>query len=78
MTDLKEVRIKSMERILVDLISLKHFYLGGSPAWVLIHAAYGHIKSTHYLEAVAGFDPQTLGALEKPTNSNDACESNNE
>jgi hypothetical protein len=40
---------------------LKNEYSPASSAWILIHAAKGHIKSLHYLDCESKFDPETLG-----------------
>jgi len=64
-SDLKNVRINCMAEILVHLQSLRNFYTPASPAWILIHAAQGHIQSVHHLESETNFDSETLGAIQR-------------
>jgi hypothetical protein len=61
MSDLKTARVECMKEVLTHLNSLKEFYMGGSPAWVLIQNAWGHVKSVLHLETETNFDAYTLG-----------------
>lgn len=58
---LKEERIEMLAETLNKIKELSLIYKEGSPAWVLIQASFGHIKSVHYLESEANFDEETLG-----------------
>lgn len=58
---MKVKRIKMLMDCLVNLQEIKNEYIGASPAWILINAAQGHLKSVHHLEAETNFDEETLG-----------------
>lgn len=57
---MKESRLKNIEDCLFYLKELSTSYKPASPGWILIQAAYGHLKSVHYLEK-SEFQEETLG-----------------
>lgn len=58
---LKSTRIDRMTNVLKQIKDLSKCYYEGSPAWILIQNAWGHINSVHHLETKTNFDPSTLG-----------------
>jgi hypothetical protein len=58
----KKLRVDLIDNCMKNLQNLSTFYNLGSPAWVLIQAAFGHIKSIRHLEEDSNFDEETLGA----------------
>lgn len=57
----KESRIKILKKLLIDLQDLRNNYVDASPAWILIHAAQGHLDSIRHLEQSTNFDDESLG-----------------
>jgi hypothetical protein len=58
---MKEDRIKDIVDAIDAIKDLQKYYMGGSPAWILLQNAWGHLKSIHHLETVDAFNPSTLG-----------------
>lgn len=70
MSDLKPARVDLMKQALNNMMSLREFYQPGSPAWVLIQNAWGHVNSVMHLETETKFDAYTLGVKgSEPSNS---------
>lgn len=62
-----EFRINTLKTLLILLKDMGKHYIGGSPAWVLNQAAWGHINSIYHLETETCFDKQTLGVKQDET-----------
>ncbi len=58
---MKGKRIKMLEDCLFELGEAKKIYREASPAWTLIRAAEGFIKSIYHLESDNNFSSETLG-----------------
>ena len=65
MSELKEMRLKALSDVLTHLNSLREMYQPASPGWVLINAAWVHVKSTHYLQRETCLLDHELQSLEK-------------
>lgn len=61
----QELRADLLENSMKVLKNVSTFYRQGSPAWVLIQNAWGHINSVHHLETKSGIDAETLGVKDE-------------
>lgn len=65
---MKENRIKMLIECMLIIQELQKSYTPASPGWILLQAAYGHVKSLHHLEDETVFDEEILGVKRETTN----------
>jgi hypothetical protein len=63
MYNIKQHRIEMLSDCINKIKEVSTLYTMASPGWTLIHAAWGHINSLHYLESETNFDEKTLGVI---------------